>query len=357
MSHRLRMIVLPITLLVATGCERAGGDAYTVELSEIMTYGSGSADSGDPAAHAAAARHGGRELARIGGVAEASTGDVYVLDRSYQKIVVFNRDGALLKLMVGGQGRGPGEFQRARGLAVSEGGEVVIYDDEQRRFSLFDSDGRHRFDRPTGHDSYDLIFLGQRLLATGPLFGGRYAITEIFVDSGNRHGVIAADGPNARLIAAGEAGAIGYAKDGSVLYAHPLLGEYTRISRDSMIVSGGAALFSWLTPLTVERPPVGRMTIVPVMVRGIGELPDGNMLFIYAVSRLLPSDVDFADDVGTGIMMVVTTPSGQLLSRRQLFDDLGHGYFRILPERGELLVAHVDPYPRVTRYAMRIGRD
>jgi DNA-binding beta-propeller fold protein YncE/tetratricopeptide (TPR) repeat protein len=82
---------------------------------------------------------------KVGGmlkpVAAASSGDrLYVLDDKKNALFVLDAAGKPLKT-VGGVGAQPGQFKRARGLAVGPDGDVYVADTGNNRVQIFDHDG------------------------------------------------------------------------------------------------------------------------------------------------------------------------------------------------------------------------
>ncbi|MEQ9400988.1 MAG: 6-bladed beta-propeller, partial [Longimicrobiales bacterium] len=65
-------------------------------------------------------------------------GEVFVLDGGNHRVFVFGPEGTLLRAF-GREGQGPGEFQRARHLAVR--GDSVLVTDSGNRVHLFRTDG------------------------------------------------------------------------------------------------------------------------------------------------------------------------------------------------------------------------
>lgn len=69
---------------------------------------------------------GGAAFSKITALA-VSNGRLFVLDSRFKKIVIFNDDGNLEDIVLGGDGRGPGEFQLPAGLFV-ENETIWVYD-------------------------------------------------------------------------------------------------------------------------------------------------------------------------------------------------------------------------------------
>jgi hypothetical protein len=87
-------------------------------------------------------------FASVDGVAFDDDGNLYVLDGGNHRVVVFNPDGNHLRT-TGRRGGGPGEFLSPAAMAVTTGGEIVVYDRGRRAYSVFEADGSFRENLPT----------------------------------------------------------------------------------------------------------------------------------------------------------------------------------------------------------------
>ena len=74
---------------------------------------------------------------RIADVDFDADGNLYILDEGNYRVVVLDRDGALVRV-IGSQGEGPGEFSAPTRAAILEDGRLVVYDMGFRhsRFSI-----------------------------------------------------------------------------------------------------------------------------------------------------------------------------------------------------------------------------
>src|SRR5262249_2622976 len=80
----------------------------------------------------------------IGGATEIVEGRgrlLYVLDARLKKVVVFRPDGSFHRVIGNGPGRGPGEMERPRSVAVAPNGTVFVLDQALARIEAFDSAG------------------------------------------------------------------------------------------------------------------------------------------------------------------------------------------------------------------------
>jgi hypothetical protein len=87
-------------------------------------------------------------FASVNGVAFDVDGNLFVLDGGNQRVVVLGPDGGHLRT-IGRRGGGPGEFLSPAAMAVTAGGELVVYDRGRRAYSVFEADGTFRENLPT----------------------------------------------------------------------------------------------------------------------------------------------------------------------------------------------------------------
>lgn len=97
----------------------------------------------------------------INAVAFDAGGRLFILDAGNRRIAQVGSDGKLVR-SIGRIGRGPGEFSRPVGLAVTKDQHLVVFDAGQSAFSVFDTAGRfiRTFRPPFGR-----WYPGQRLRA------------------------------------------------------------------------------------------------------------------------------------------------------------------------------------------------
>ncbi|MXW17453.1 MAG: hypothetical protein F4X60_02865 [Gemmatimonadetes bacterium] len=76
----------------------------------------------------------------IRNVAFDGAGRLHVFDRQAARISVVDRNGNLHRTL-GRRGEGPGEFRNAHWFAVTPGGKVVVADQADRAYEIFDAEG------------------------------------------------------------------------------------------------------------------------------------------------------------------------------------------------------------------------
>jgi len=80
------------------------------------------------------------QFGNIRNVAFDGAGRLHVFDRQAAQIFVVDRSGGLRRTL-GGRGEGPGEFRNAHWFAVTPGGKVVVADQADRAYEIFDANG------------------------------------------------------------------------------------------------------------------------------------------------------------------------------------------------------------------------
>jgi hypothetical protein len=85
------------------------------------------------------------QFGSVSQVAFDGRGRLYVLDRTQQRVVVIDEQGAHIRTL-GRHGRGPGEFTTPGSMAVFTDGSVTVNDRLRRSLSAFDSAGNLRYD-------------------------------------------------------------------------------------------------------------------------------------------------------------------------------------------------------------------
>lgn len=80
---------------------------------------------------------------QIGSFDVDEQGHLYVLDRQSQEIHIFDPNGALIRT-VGGKGGGPGEFESAVSVDVSQTGEIWVVEMVKGKLIVLDSEGNYQ---------------------------------------------------------------------------------------------------------------------------------------------------------------------------------------------------------------------
>jgi DNA-binding beta-propeller fold protein YncE len=82
-------------------------------------------------------RHGNRPgcFAHPCGVAVDSLGNIYVSDKQFENIQIFNSQGQLL-MAIGGEGHGPGQFWLPAGLFIDPDDRIFVADSFNKRIQI-----------------------------------------------------------------------------------------------------------------------------------------------------------------------------------------------------------------------------
>jgi len=141
----LRQLAAATAVLAACGAPGAGSgvSAWDVEFELSI----GGADEGP------------FSFSDIRSLDVADDGTIYVLEAQEQEVRVFGPDGAFLRT-IGRRGSGPGEFERANGVALAPGGEVWVYSPARRRLERFDTLGAVRASHHVNATSYGWLWSG-----------------------------------------------------------------------------------------------------------------------------------------------------------------------------------------------------
>lgn len=127
-----------ITVLLLSACSEPASTAACISLQEVRQLGHGEllrTGLDDRAINA-----GGGVLGNIRGAVPGPDGLTYVLDRYSQKIVVFDSTDSVTRIILGGEGSGPGEFRLPIHLTATASG-VSVLDYELRRVTEFSPAG------------------------------------------------------------------------------------------------------------------------------------------------------------------------------------------------------------------------
>ena len=101
-----RSLLVALASLHVVGCKEVSATNSTnYRFEEIASYGWVSLEDSPTPLSDRERTAGAGVLERIGGLAETPDGSIAVIDRSYQKIAVFDRDGPFSRVILGGYGR------------------------------------------------------------------------------------------------------------------------------------------------------------------------------------------------------------------------------------------------------------
>ncbi len=289
-------------------------------------------------------RSGGAMLSRVADMAEAADGALYVLDGDLAKVVVFNTDGSLRRIIGNGKGEGPGEFIGPNSLSLSNAGEVFVLDLRLGRVTVFDTAGPVTRTIPIGLSGplqvrvgHDSMYIVGPLLRPGPVvqaysFPGRI-LTKQFVPT-SEDLLYGRTGNGYRMV---------QLRDGRWALGHPNPGTW------SLLDSPATVLGRTLVPQNaVKAAHGGRIFEAFATLRGLGELSGGRMLVLFEQR----STSWLADPENTAIRtrLVVLKSNGSVAEELAL-GDIGS---RLLVSRtsNEFYLPINEPFPQVVRYRL-----
>ena len=110
---------------------------FKFTLNEIASYGARSLDNNSklPA--------GGSTFGNISDIEVTEDNKLLVLDNEFRKIVVFKDNGEIERVILGGFGRGPGEFQLPTALTIGPQKQIIVYDYNLRQLTYFSAAGEY----------------------------------------------------------------------------------------------------------------------------------------------------------------------------------------------------------------------
>jgi hypothetical protein len=352
----MRTHLLAVAILVtATGAAQSPG-----RLVETQRYGWENPEQGPrPLTLAERKLHGGM-LGGVTAVAEGPGGALYVLDLKESKVVVFNRDGTLRRVFAGGSGRGPGEFDRPRSIAVTDAGEVFVLDQTLLRYTVFDTAGavkRTVTSLPTNQHS--LFVANDRVYVTGQIHQGKPAVL-VFDRAGNRvEQVGIPDAEDAMFGEAGDSYHVERLRNGGLVVAHPNPGTWSPIANpsqrtgrsfitDNKVRADPRPPAKSVSGLSISSAPTARAT-----TRGFGQLADGRVVVYY-------QDMDAAqfEKQGYGKLsrgLAVFRADGTLIARVPVPEDFSF-VFAVSRDGNDLFFVSEDPFPQVVRMRLDIGK-
>lgn len=338
---RLRLAAILVALALPTPAR-----PQTADLTEIASYGWAESSDADRPITDRERRFEGAVLGSPADVVQGPDGSVYVLDRSFLKIVVFDADGAFQRLIVGGAGQGPGEFTRPRAMSVGPDGSVWVWDQLAARVTRFDATGEVGEVHALGSAQViDFQAAGDRLYGTRIVRDSADLV--VHYDPGGRFlGTLAP--PDAAVVAVlgsqGAVAALGQGGDGTVLVAYPAVGTWARIRGSHVGPRQGRVLFPDARPVDYTDPRYG-VTIQRQMAeaQGIGVLSDGRV-FVFYTRR------EEVDDRPWG-KVALFGPDGAYI--RTLDRRLDSRVLGAAVDEPALFLYAEDPYPRVVKVRVR----
>lgn len=369
---------LLIPLLLSVGCgdsdarpESSGGESQSgvqaadaeassirVDLRQIRRIGW--LDSRDSAERLTATEreYAAGVLSGIAGVDVGPSDSLFVLDRDYQKIVVFGPDGSFGRLILGGYGDGPGEFNRPRGLSVSGAGEIAVLDQGNVRLTRLTRSGGYLSSFRTNPRDLDLQTRNDTFFVTQFYQQStQSALTLYTLDGEHAGGLIEPTPAMLDLSLHGEPGLLARTSTGRLLFASPRVGEWYESGPDGF-TRHGQPLFTDLEGRIVSQQRGSRtvdIRVAPAAPRGIVRTTEGSTLIIFDVRY--PEFLG-SSDLTPGTWIAVYEPDGSYLGKSRLFpDSIDADYPQMSRGSDHLYFVHWQPYPHIGQYEFSIARD
>lgn len=284
-------------------------------------------------------RAGGDIFGRVNDIAfSPDRRTLYVLDAVGRKVVALGEQGIPQVVFTWRNGRGPGEFTRARGFAVTTNG-FVIGDMGDPRLSFFAPDGKFQKNVPLNGSMLGMIATEDGLAVSRMVVReGSYQILMLDPAGLVQDSMIPLQGRLRDFTPFGESGILFMDGAGKPWHASPAPGMVCTVARPSRC--NGIDLFPGVKGYINERGARG----VPLGVRGVAQLGTGETVILIRIDGeearnwllLFDRQMKYVGYVNAG------TDHAHKIAR-------GFG-------ANEILLAQDEPYPRVIRYVVERSR-
>jgi hypothetical protein len=281
-------------------------------------------------------RSGGDMFGRVTEFTPSADGSgLYVLDNVGRKLVFVGLSGDVRVLFAWRNGKGPGEFTRARGMAVTPNG-ILIGDMSDYRLSFFDLNGKFQRTVPLNANLLQVIPVANGFAVSNLVIrDGAHQVLMLNADGTVQDSLVPMRGRLADFTAFGEPGTLFRDGRGQPWLASPAAGMVCTVARNSMC--SGVDLFPAVKG-SID-PKTGGRT-VGLGVRGAAQLSTGETLILAKTYRGPSRMWLFVFDREMKYKGYIDAGPDQMLR-------ISRGF------RGnEILVSMDDPYPRVVRYVV-----
>lgn len=262
--------------------------------------------------------YGGAVLGSIAGIAADERGRVFVLDRDYKKIVVFDSAGDYSGLILGGYGRGPGEFVRPSGLSYWNG-ELAAGDSHQGRISVFTASGEHSRDIRLPFRAFAFHYQNDIVHTLG-LFSRIRPVTTMGIET---DAYLTFKPEWLSLVEHGSLGAIGTGMEDGLVYAAPVIGVHVLIDSDGRTREVGKPLWQEIRVGTYSGPGGTPVRYVPASVLNVGIVKER---YIITVWRAHPDPLRVAElspppPAGSHWLLVQKAEDGSVVGQVRLDEE------------------------------------
>lgn len=319
--------------------------APRLTVESVQTYGYADLSDADTPLTPLEREYAAGVLGNVADVAEGPDSMVYVADRDFQKIVVFSRDGAFDRLILGGYGEGPGEFIRIRSISVSDDGRLAALDEGLNRVSVFGADDELDVTFGVGAITpLQIAFVGDTIFVLDWYGTDERAIHTFSADGDSLGTLLDVSSRAAHFSEFGSVGALAQGPAGAALYATPMPGEW-RTLRGRNVENHGREMFPKINGLTLhdERGALRRM---PVNTRDIGASQDRTILLAFT-HHPDPTDIEVRR---SDLYVARFTADVELAGLAEISSSLGAVMSREVSRLGsEIYVSATAPFPHVKR--------
>ena len=292
--------------------------------------------------------YSGAVLGDPGDVAVGEDGTVYVLDRAFKKIVVFSPAGEFQRLILGGAGKGPGEFGLPVSLTFGPGGDLWVWDMFLQRLSRFSPDGRLKLTAQVTVLPRMMSLVGSKTALYGARHGRDSIPMVVELDTLGRVVREFAFPTSGDLRITGGDGLIpglGIDPQGRLLIARPEVGTWSTVTAGVESIVSGRPLFPDQAASEHVDPEYGiRTQRIPAQPVNMGALPDGPHLL-----RFLDNTVG---DRGAFRLAIMDSLGGVTA----VLDSVGVGAaLKLVPAERALYAAENAPFPRIVKFLLTKG--
>jgi hypothetical protein len=353
-SHKILMIIKTAAscalLASLLACDQPAR-SYSFEIVQRYGVAEPIADSVTQAPHVR--RVAGAVLGRITGAVQGSDSVVYVLDRLWRKIVVFDPDGTLRDVLLGGEGEGPGEFRNPIHMALLPTGELAVLDYSLVRLSYFDPVSGFKGSTPIEvHNPLRLFPIDDKIwITSNTLSPGEVEPRAIAVDRLGRR-IAEVPPPVAAEVPFGGFPVLAVTPDSMLLLPHNRPGLWDVFDGDDLKTLG-RELIPELQPPSVVREGntvsigsamAGNQAVSPIAV---SPLRQGQVIFWYRTMQYNGERNPLMQTRRT--IAEVFTSGGRHLGQATLPPELAESphFVHVSPFTDHLLIAVSDPFPHV----------
>ncbi len=287
----------------------------------------------------------GGMLSQVMDLAEGPNGTLYVLDRGAFKVVEFDANGAVKRIIGNGKGQGPGEFTRPGSLTLSDAGELFVLDVGQSRVTVFDTAGKLNRTFPIASPlvnqiraSSNRLFISQYIFKAGAPIILVYDVKGTLVDK-----VFPPSDEDVSFGRTGNTYRMARMRDGRMAVAHPNPGSWSFL--EDPLRQFGHAL---VDKNEVRQPNGSNAWVAPASLRGFGELKDGRALILF--DQLKSEALNTPAHPAWSILLGIVGPDG---ARKEVLDVGEVGRNLLVSRDGSSFYLTVaEPSYQVVRYAL-----